>query len=89
MKIENIKNCSVILSGFGDSIQPLSDFLIQNNITCENIITSNVKAVITAEHIDFTGIKSAKLKRAITSGIPIISLCEINQYKNKLNLISF
>ena len=81
MKIENIKNCSVLLSGFGDSTELLADFLIKNNIKCENIITNNVKVVITLEDIDFINFKSGKLKRAIMSGIPIISLHDILKKK--------
>ena len=79
IKIENIKNCSVVLTGFGDSSHLISDFLTQNNIKCENIITNNVKVVITVEDIDYTGVKSSKIKKAMMSGIPIISLDEINK----------
>tara|TARA_Y100000389_G_C17357798_1_gene462051 strand:- start:806 stop:1060 length:255 start_codon:yes stop_codon:yes gene_type:complete len=79
IKIENIKNCSVVLTGFGDSSHLISDFLTQNNLKCENIITNNVKLVITAEDIDYIGVKSSKLKKAMMSGIPIISLDEINK----------
>lgn len=82
VKIENIKNCSVILSGFGDSTELLSSFLIKNNIKCENIITDNVKVVITLEDIDFINFKSGKLKRAIMNGIPIISLFDILKKKS-------
>ena len=82
IKIENIKNCSVVLSGFGDSTQLISNFLTQNNLKCENIITNNVKAVITAEDIDYTGVKSSKLKKAMMSCTPIISLHEINKIQS-------
>ena len=85
--IEKIKNCSIVLSGFSDKIidNSLYDFILKNNLNyTENTITDNnhIKAVIICEDIDFISHKSAKIKRALMSGIPIISLKEIKDYVN-------
>lgn len=85
--IEKLKNCFVVLSGFNDKNidYSLHSFMLQNNInfTENNTVDgiSDIKAVITYEDIDFISYKSAKIKRALTSGIPLISLDEIKKYK--------
>ncbi len=84
--IEKLKNCSVVLSGFNDKIidYSLYNFMLQNNINFTDNTTINdnstIKAVITYEDVDFISYKSAKIKRALMTGIPIISLSEIKEY---------
>lgn len=83
--IEKLKNCSVVLSGFNDKTidDSLYNFMLQNNINfSENTTNSTVKAVITYEDVDFIPHKSAKIKRALMTGIPVISLSEIISYMN-------
>ncbi len=84
--IEKLKNCSVVLSGFNDKILDYSlyNFMLQNNINFTDNTTINdnstIKAVITYEDVDFISHKSAKIKRALMTGIPVISLSEIKEY---------
>lgn len=80
--IEKLKNYSVVLSGFnGKTIDySLYNFMLQNNINFSENTTN--KAVITYEDDDFIPHKSAKIKRALMTGIPVISLSEIKEYMN-------
>tara|TARA_B110001450_G_C17489022_1_gene427495 strand:- start:193 stop:447 length:255 start_codon:yes stop_codon:yes gene_type:complete len=83
--IEKLKNCSVVLSGFNDKTidYSLYNFMLQNNINfSENTTNSTIKAVITYEDVDFIPHKSAKIKRSLMTGIPVISLSEIKEYMN-------
>ena len=84
--IEKLKNCSVVLSGFTDTIidYSLYSFMVENNINFTENTTINgngdIKALITYEDIDFIPHKSAKIKRALMMGIPVISLSQIKAY---------
>lgn len=84
--IEKLKNCSVVLSGFNDKLIDYSfyNFMLQNNINFTDNTTINhnstIKAVITYEDVDFILHKSAKIKIALMTGIPVISLSEIKEH---------
>jgi hypothetical protein len=73
---------NIAISGFNNDPK-LIEFLTKNGYNIHNVITKDVKFLLTKEDPDFIRYKSAKLKHAITFNVPIITCNDFK--KNKLN----
>ena len=74
---------NIVISGFNNDPK-LIKTLEKNGYNIHNVITKDVKFLLTKEDPDFIMYKSAKLKHAITFNIPIITYSNFEKYNLKL-----
>ena len=71
---------NIAISGFNNDPKLIKS-LEKNGYNIHNIITKDVKFLLTKEDPDFIRYKSAKLKHAITFNIPIITCNDFTALK--------
>tara|TARA_B100000963_G_scaffold359531_1_gene387120 strand:- start:4290 stop:4565 length:276 start_codon:yes stop_codon:yes gene_type:complete len=79
---------NIAISGFNNDPN-LIELLEKNGYNIHNVITKDVKFLLTKEDPDFIRYKSAKLKHAITFNIPIITCNDLTFLKHLNEYSSF
>ena len=83
-----METMNIVISGFNNDPK-LIELLTKNGYIINNVITKDVKFLLTKEDPDFIKYKSAKLKHAITFNIPIITCNDLTFLKHLNEYLDF